>query len=420
MPTHLLALSGGADSVYLLLQMLEQGEKITAVHVNHGLRGAESDEDEAFVRALCQEKGVPLLVYRAHPPENPGEGWAREARYAFFRQAARETGIHTIALAHHMDDQAETLLLHLLRGAGLSGLTAMAEDSTVDGLRILRPLLGVRHADIVAELRRRGQPWREDSSNQDTKYLRNALRQDIMPRLESLAPGAARRIACTACLLREDEAALEREALRVAGEWDKPWLPLERLRGRQNAVLSRVLRQWVRRCAPHSQEQSMSFQETRAVMALLEAPAGEQVTLSGDRLVYRGWSHLHIVGGAMYPLTCTPCILPFTGWPGDGKRTQVIPRALWEQATLRTRRQGDFIRPFGSAGRQSLQDYFVNRRIDAPFRDSVPLLCIGSEVLMAFGVGASERLRLDDTQDHIIIHIEGELPWMEQDNNGGI
>ena len=129
----LIGLSGGADSVALLHLLLDAGAEVAAVHVNHGLRGAESDGDEAFVRNLCANLNVPLHVYRADPPENPGENWAREVRYGFFRRAMQETGADALVLAHHRDDQAETLLLHLMRGAGLTGLTGMAADTQRDG-----------------------------------------------------------------------------------------------------------------------------------------------------------------------------------------------------------------------------------------------------------------------------------------------
>ena len=149
----LVGLSGGADSVALLLLLMDAGKQITAVHVNHGLRGDASDGDEAFVRALCEKHQVPLLTYRADPPDNPGENWAREARYGFFREAMAKTGAEALVLAHHRDDQAETLLLHLLRGAGLTGLTGMSPDTTADGLRIIRPLLGYSRAELRAYLK---------------------------------------------------------------------------------------------------------------------------------------------------------------------------------------------------------------------------------------------------------------------------
>ena len=148
----LIGLSGGADSVALtelLLCLRAQGRvRLWAVHVNHGLRGAQSDEDERFVRELCERENLPLAVYRAHPPEHPGEDWARQARYGFFRQELRRCGAQAVALAHHRDDQAETLLLHLLRGAGLTGLAGMVPEGESLGVKVVRPLLGFSRQEL--------------------------------------------------------------------------------------------------------------------------------------------------------------------------------------------------------------------------------------------------------------------------------
>ena len=214
--TVLAGVSGGADSVALLrllvLRRENRGGSVTAVHVNHGLRGDASDGDEAFVRQLCREWQVPLLVFRAVPPAHAGEDWARAARYGFFRQAAEQTGCYDLVLAHHRDDQAETVLEHLLRGSGLTGLCGMRPVSGRDGLTLYRPLLETDRAALRAFLLRQGLTWREDASNQDTAYLRNAVRLELLPLMERLRPGAAERIAGTAGLLADDEACLRRTA----------------------------------------------------------------------------------------------------------------------------------------------------------------------------------------------------------------
>ncbi len=408
---RLIGLSGGADSVYLLLRALEEGGEITAVHVNHGLRGENSDGDETFVRQLCAEKNVPLLVYRATPPENPSEAWAREARYGFFRQAMKETGAEALLLAHHRDDQTETLLMHLLRGAGLKGLSAMAADTMVEGLHILRPLLSMSRADIRRELQKRGQIWREDESNQDTRYLRNAIRQEILPRLEALSPGAGGRIAQTACLLREDAETLDGLAEAALGEERSAYLPMELLKGQPDAMLSRILRLWVERISPPWQEWSLSLTQTRELMTLLEAPAGSKINLPGGRQLYRGWTHLHLLGAFRPKLTYALTQEPYAGDHGDGKRSQSMPASLLRECILRSRQTGDYIRPFGSQGRQSLQDYLVNRHIDAPFRDEIPLLCRGSEVVWVCGVGAGEAVRGTLDEERILVRLECEMPW---------
>ncbi len=415
----LVGLSGGADSVALLHLLKDAGCDLAAVHVNHGLRGDASDGDEAFARALCETLNVPLLTYRADPPENPGEGWAREARYGFFRQGMTETQADALVLAHHRDDQAETLLLHLLRGAGLTGLTGMAAESVLDGMRILRPLLAYGRDELRAYLTERGVTWREDASNGDDRYLRNALRLQVLPVLEQLAPGAAARMANAADLLREDETALNALARDFLADYPGPALPLEALREYPEGLQKRILRAWWEVCGPDGAERSLSAAQTDGIMALLDAPVSSKSNLPQGWHGQRGWTHLHLVStnpdagiSEAGALTCPLlAIEPFTGENGDGRGRQAIPRAWLAECTVRSRRTGDVIRPFGSTGSQSLQDYFVNRRIDAAFRDQVPLLCRGSEVLLAGGVGAGNIPRTEEMEDPVLLRWKVTFPW---------
>lgn len=415
----LLGLSGGADSVALMHMLLAGDTLFSAVHVNHGLRGEASDGDEAFVRRLCAEKGVALYAYRADPPDNPGEGWAREARYAFFRQAMAESGADALVLAHHRDDQAETLLLHLLRGAGLNGLTGMAADTNVDGMRILRPLLGTSRDELRAYLTQLGQPWREDATNAEAKYLRNAVRLELLPLMERLAPGAARRVAETASLLREDASALDALTADFLRQHAGRALPLGALRPLPPALRRRVLRAWWTACVRPDRERSLSAAQSEALLALTDAPTGKRCNLPGDWHGYRGWTHVHLCPPwEEMPLTEMPAgdspLLTaegFTGETGDGLTCQAIPRAWLAECTVRSRREGDHIRPFGMGGTQSLQDYLTNRHVDAPFRERVPLLCRGSEVLLVGGVGSGSVPRTEEMNDPVLIRWREDFPW---------
>lgn len=421
LPQRLLCgVSGGADSVALLRLLLDAGKAVTAVHVNHALRGAESDADEQFVRDLCDRWQVPLLVYRADPPDNPGEDWARQARYGFFRQAMAETGAEALALAHHRDDQAETLLLHLLRGAGLTGLTGMKPDVLMDGMRIVRPLLHCSREELRSLLERIGQPWREDGSNTDAHYLRNALRHEALPLLEQLAPGAARRMAQAAQILAEDEAvlnALTDAFLRAYPQ--EPCLPLAALRSQLPGMQKRILRSWWQRHAKPEGEISLSAAQTEALVSLLQG--GAKCNLPMGWHGASGWTHVHLISPGGMPVTPeTPLnncplvtIEPHADTAGDGRSTQAIPAAWVDTLTVRTRRPGDWLRPFGSSGRQSLQDYLTNRRVDAPFRDRVPLVCRGSEALLVGGVGAGNIPRFETMDDPVLLRWTEAFPWQQ-------
>ena len=186
----LVAVSGGADSVALLDVLLRAGYRCIAAHCNFSLRGAESDRDEAFVKALCEQRGVQVEVIRfythayARTNKLGVEEAARELRYRWFEEQAREHGCQAIAVAHHQNDQAETLLLHLKRGTGLRGLTGMrpisANPIVPEGVPIVRPLLCTTRDYIEHYLRdKRGMEWVTDSTNSDTSISRNAIREQL-------------------------------------------------------------------------------------------------------------------------------------------------------------------------------------------------------------------------------------------------
>ena len=418
----LVGLSGGADSVALLHLLLDAGCQVAAVHVNHGLRGDASDGDEAFVRSLCEQCAVPLRVYRAIPPENPGEGWAREVRYGFFHQAMAELHADHLVLAHHQDDQAETLLLHLIRGAGLNGLTGMQPETLMEGMPILRPLLGISRAELRGYLKEKGVQWREDGTNAEPRYLRNALRLEVLPILERLAPGASARMAQTAALLAQEEKTLQSLTASFLADHHGLALPLEALGDKPLGLQRRILRAWWMAQGPVSAERGLSAAQTESLLALINAPAASRCNLPGGWHGLRGWSHVHLVAPGVteqipeMPVAECPLlrVQSFAGETGDGVSSQTIPAEWLAQCTVRSRRRGDFIRPFGGVGKQSLQDYFTNRRIDAAFRDRVPLLCRGSEVLLAGGVGAGQVPRTKEMNDPVLLVWKETFPWQRK------
>ncbi len=419
----LVGLSGGADSMALcsvLLVLRDRGQvMLEAVHVNHGLRGQAADEDEAFVTDFCRKQNIPCSVFHLTPPANPGEGWAREARYAAFQRAMEQSGADALVLAHHREDQAETLLMHLMRGTGLDGLCGMRQQSQMNGMTVLRPLLHVSKAEMIDALQQAGQLWREDASNATDAYLRNRVRHQVMPLLEDLAPGIVERMGQTAELLQWDSDALNKLAQEQMPRDLSTYLSLPLLQKQMPAVRTRILRLWWQsQC--HS---VLDAAHTQGLASLLDAPVGAQYTLPQDVKAYRGYTHLHLVGEKAL---CTPVSVHGAGCyamgkvqltiesmvsvPGNGKTCQALPAAMVQDAVLRTRQQGDFIRPFGQEGRQSLQDYLVDHKIDAPFRDQLPLLCMGQEVLLVCGVGAGHVPRWQEGFLKVIW--SGEMPWL--------
>ena len=216
---HLVGVSGGADSVALLLILRELGYQIEAAHCNFRLRGDESDRDEQFVRELCDRLNIQLHLIHFDTKEYASlhqvsiEMAARDLRYGYFRQLCQDIGAADVCIAHHADDAVETLLMNLLRGAGIHGLTGIRPKNGI----VRRPLLCIHRRDITDYLDSIGQPYITDSSNLVPDVVRNKIRLQVLPLLEEIAPGAAMNIDKTANYLCEAEKVFQGEIEREQG-----------------------------------------------------------------------------------------------------------------------------------------------------------------------------------------------------------
>ncbi|MEN6418557.1 MAG: tRNA lysidine(34) synthetase TilS, partial [Clostridiaceae bacterium] len=212
----LVALSGGADSTALLLRLNELFAEgriagLYAAHLHHGIRGEGAERDVAFCEALCQRLRIPVLVERADAPAYAREHGqtleqaARELRYAFLERARLSFQADVIAAAHHRGDQAETVLMHLMRGCGLSGLTGMRTRTGC----VIRPMLDATRKEILAYLAELGQPFCEDETNAQNDAFRNRVRNELIPALEAVQPNVSEALCKTAALCAGDEAYLQ-------------------------------------------------------------------------------------------------------------------------------------------------------------------------------------------------------------------
>ena len=425
----LVGLSGGADSVGLLMMLLPRVREgflsLRAVHVNHGLRGTESEQDEAFCEALCRREGIPYRAVRLDLDGRRDENSARNARYAAFFDCMRADRVGQLLLAHHRDDQAETFLMRLMRGAGPEGLGCMKPAERRDGFLILRPMLGLSGGEIRKALREAGVSWREDASNAETFYLRNRIRHVLLPEMERILPGSAARIARTAKLIGE---AQEADEVRTRGFLEKhagkTWMDAEALSPLPHAEQSRILRAWWQENAPERKERALSFRQTGELTELIRGPYGSTANLPAGWRAQRGRHVIHLIPTGRKTEPAVPlkpdgaewngirlAVLPGKDEPGDGLREQEIPVNWISDCAVRGRQDGDWIRPFGMAGRKSLQDYLTDRGIDAPWRDQIPLLCRGKEVLLAAGVGAGGIPAWNGNGNSVRLVWQGELPW---------
>jgi tRNA(Ile)-lysidine synthase len=410
--TVLVAVSGGSDSVALLhiLTLLAPTWRLRlhALHVDHGLR-AGSAHDAELVCALGARLGVPVDVERVQVGAGSVEAAARTARYAALEAWADRVGAAHIAVGHTADDQAETVLMRVLGGAGVRGLAAIPP---VRG-RIIRPLLESRRQALRDALQAAGLPWVEDPSNRDPKFLRNRIRHDLLPLLAaSYSADVVPALAATARLAREAVDALERTAtselarLGVA-EAEALTLPRAALAALPAPVAAEVLRQAAGQLGSRAPLRAWAHRGLRRVLAA--APprrpfrlGGVAVEVSGDRIRI-GARPAPVL--APRPLTVPGCVelpeigralearlLPAAGYvvPRTADRVAFdaggLPRAL----TIRPRRHGDRFHAFGAGGRR-LKSFLIDARVPRWERDRVPLVDAAGEIVWVAGVRRGAR-----------------------------
>lgn len=379
------AVSGGADSVALLFGMYLLKDKLgiclEAAHFNHQLRGEESDRDESFVRELCDRYDIPLHVGRAQVVAGKKglEAAARDARYGFF-----DTLSGKIATAHTADDNAETLLMHLIRGTGLKGLGGI---TPIHG-RILRPMLSVTRADVEAFLHEYYVNHIEDSSNCTDGFLRNRIRHHVMPFLHEENPRFAENLSQLALRLRLDEAYLAQEAKQAAQA------PVSRLRQLHPAVRSRVLESFLRENGVREPEQTHIAMAEKLVFsekpsARADFPGGITVCRSYDRLTVRRQdaaleeTELLCPGQTVIPgyrISCAPAAQILN-------TLDTVTVTASGPIRVRCRQSGDTITLSG--GTKSLKKLFIDRKIPAAQRLQIPVLVDEAGVLGVYGIGAN-------------------------------
>lgn len=249
----LVGCSGGGDSVALLdltaRLAAEFDLQLAVAHLHHGWRGAEADADLEIVRALADERDLEIFAERVDLRDAPGsrEEAARRARLRFFAEVGADWDADAVALGHTADDQLETVFLHLARGAGRRGLGGMRARADIGGLRLLRPLLDIRRAELRAYLMARRLPWREDPTNDDISLSRNRLRRRALADLQQINPAAVDNVARAARLLREEEAWLDGVVDEAVDELrvDEPYPGAVALDAAGLAALMRPLRRRV-------------------------------------------------------------------------------------------------------------------------------------------------------------------------------
>lgn len=383
---YLVALSGGADSVALALMMLDEGLNVHALHCNFHLRGEESNRDEAFVTHFCHKHNIPLDVKHfdtislAKEHGVSLEMEARQLRYDWFRERALDLDAEAICVAHHMDDQAETLLLNLIRGTGLQGLSAMHPERTIQGLKILRPLLNISKQEILSYLNSRGQDYVTDSTNLERDALRNKIRLDLIPMLKELNPSIA------SCLARTAENVRMELAENSTESHLHRWLsPLG------------FTRQQILDVYSHTQDTSLSRS------GLLWHTATHTLLLDRGQLILR----LKDKDSNVLPRLIVESLnnLPKREDFFNKQQAFIDAKRINGELLLRRAQVGDRFRPYGmKQGSKLLSDFLTNRKVNLLDKQS-QLVVIDSatdQIVWVVGQEIDDRYRVDSNTTEVV------------------
>ena len=404
------AVSGGADSVSLLRALrAEPGLVISAAHVQHGIRGAEAEGDAEFVAQLAGALGVRFL---RHDVDTPGfaleqhqslEEAARTLRYRWFDQLLASAEFDAVATAHTLDDQAETVLHKLVRGAWTEGLGGIAPTLVRPSGVILRPLLEVRRDEILAYLGALGQTWREDASNQDTAFTRNRIRHELLPQLVQYNPQITVQLGRLSAIARDEEAYWQAELKRLLPGLLLPGRPVrgggranstrpgqkvvaievERLRTLHPALQRRVLRAAAREFGV-----ALDFDQTARLLALVAGGPPRSETLTAELRADRTPRELQLAYAEAAVATAAPeYVLPIPGEVvGFGLRLRAEAPETLPAATLRAARPGDRVRLRYSIAPKKVKEVLERMEVAAADRAGWPVVEWQGEIIWMRGL----------------------------------
>ena len=419
----LLAISGGIDSVvllHLLSQCPQTYQKIALAHCNFQLRGNESNQDEAFVKALAKQYNIPCFVTRfdtytlANAQKGSIQMIARQLRYKWFEELRQDKGYNLIATAHHQSDLTETVLLNLVRGTGIAGLHGIKEKNG----KIIRPLLFASKSEIENFATQERLRWREDASNKENKYYRNRLRNEVIPILKGMNPNLettlAQSVEKISAVERFFEAAIKRvENLYLREENDVYFLSFELFKAVDEPliVLFEILKKF-----------GFSYTQTKEVLASINQISGKQFFSSTYSLV-KDRTQLVI---APKTQTIREQILIDTlalgqthiasGLILERKAVTVnfkIPRDTsiacldWEKLTLplkiRPWQQGDWFKPLGMTQRKKLSDFLIDQKVPLNLKDRVQVVVSGDAIVWVVGYRIDNRFKISDQTTEVLV-----------------
>jgi len=427
----LCALSGGADSMFLAANLLERREElgytVAAAHFDHGLRAC-SQLDARFVEDWCAQQGIPCIVGHGNVAAEAArsgtgiEETARTLRYAFLQETAEMLGADVIATAHTADDNAETLLMNLVRGSGLDGLCGIPPRRG----NIVRPMLTTTRAEIERWLSDRGIPHVEDETNSDETYTRNFIRQQVMPLLNQVNPKAAEHMTEAAGRLRRDRDVLAANALRIvsrARPAEEGWvIAVKEFEFVPDPLAIRAVRELLLKVGG-KQLSAAHLTATLKLMrgedpsAMLHLPNLLVRRVYGE-VLFTPWSecgpplleqNLDLAGTTVWghwTITCTPELCPASSRPSDTE-FWLARNLLSAPLSVRPRKEGDTLSPPGRPGK-TIKKWFIDEKIPRADRDLIPILWDGNQVAAAGLLGPSAALLATAGQPALHITLQKE------------
>jgi tRNA(Ile)-lysidine synthase len=437
----LVAVSGGPDSLCLLHRLWGLNYKLVVAHLDHSLRPESADEG-AIVQRTTQRLGIQYVFARRDVPAYASQNGlsieeaARNVRYHFLFEQAQILGLQAVAVGHTADDQVETVLMHLLRGAGLSGLRGMSYYSLSNPwsqtIPLVRPLLGIWREEIMAYLAQQGLQPSQDASNLDKRYYRNRLRHDLIPHLEELNPGVRRRVWTMAALLQDDDETIERV---VDAAWGQCGLigttgavafDIVILRDQPKGVQRRLIRRAIARLLPslrdidyETVDRALEFLSSPTRTGQMDLAAGLRLEMEGTRLWMADWkadlpgaNWPQLTRGERLELAVPGETRLSSGWIlradilGGGETTLAQAQAnadpfqawldlerLKQPLIIRSRASGERFRPLGMGGHSlKLSDFMVNVGLPRRARANWPLLAAGEEIIWVPGYRIAETV----------------------------
>lgn len=431
------ACSGGPDSLALLHILLafrlEYNMKIVVAHVDHMFRGQESAKEAEFVAEFCARYGIDCYPRAIDVPRliretgMSAEEAARKARYQYLREVARDTGSTKIATGHHQDDQAETVLMNLFRGAGSAGIRGM---QPVNG-DIIRPLLSVSREEILAYCQKQGLEPMFDSSNLSANYLRNRIRLQLLPQLESQYNGAVKESLCRTAAIIGDEHAFIRQTAQLV--WDQvvreDQQGLELVAGQMQLLHVAVKREIIRMTIEKKQGSltGISFYHVETLIEMLShGRVGSKIQLPGGLTIYKTYDGLYVGEKTIKIPELTEDLTQELMVPGITK-VDILKTVISAELTtvekkrernvaifdadkvefplfVRTRRPGDRFVPFGFTGNKKLKEFFIDNKIVREQRDVIPIVCDGEgHIIWIGGYRQSQQARTTDETERFLV-----------------